>query len=148
MNTGLYPFSIRFDLLAEPKFSAELFDLGGARADLQRQHLFLFFIGVPSFFVEWFPLPHSGIKLCGESVLSGLQFLGGFDSVFCQKFVLCQIFLELYRVLQQIPTDSVGATPFGCTAQQVNIVEIQRAEAVNLGVLLETALADVMPWNR
>ena len=49
---GLHPFRIRFDLLAEPQFSTELFNLGGARADLQRQHLFLFFIGVPPFFVE------------------------------------------------------------------------------------------------
>lgn len=147
MNTGLHPFSIRFDLLAEPQFSAELFDLGGARADLQRQHLFLFFIGVPLFFVEWFSLPHSGIKLCGEQVLGGLQFLVGFDSVFCQKPVLCQIFSELYGVLQQIPTDLSGAMSFGCTAQQINIVEIQRTKAVDFGVLLETALAGIMPCN-
>lgn len=99
MNTGLHPFNIRFDLLAEPQFSAKLFDLGGARADLQRQHLFLFFIGVPPFFVEWFSLPHDSIKLRGEPVLDGSQFFVGFDSVFCQKPVLCQIFSELYRVL-------------------------------------------------
>lgn len=148
MNTGLHPFSVRFDLLAEPQFSAELFDLGGARADLQRQHRFLFFIGVPPFFVEWFSLPHSGIKLRGEQIFGGLQFLGGFDSVFCQKLVLCQIFSELYGVLQQIPTDLSGTASFGCTTQQVNIVEIQRTKTVNLGVLLETALAGVMLWNR
>ena len=71
MNTGLHPFSIRFDLLAEPQFSTELFNLGGARADLQRQHLFLFFIGVPPFFVEWFPFLHSGIKLRGEQFFCG-----------------------------------------------------------------------------
>lgn len=124
MNTGLHPFSIRFDLLAEPQFSAKLFDLGGARADLQRQHLFLFFIGVPSFFVEWFSLPHSGIKLRGEPVVGELQFFVGFDSVFCQKPVLCQIFSELYRVLQQIPADLSGTASFGRTAQQINIVEI------------------------
>lgn len=124
MNTGLHPFSVRFDLLAEPQFSAELLDLGGARADLQRQHLFLFFIGVPPFFVECFSLLHGCIKLCGEPVLGGLQFLGGFDSVFCQKPVLFQIFLKLYRVLQQIPTDLVGTAPFGCTAQQIDIVKI------------------------
>ena len=124
MNTGLHPFSIRFDLLAEPQFSAKLFDLGGARADLQRQHLFLFFIGVPSFFVEWFSLAHSGIKLRGEPVVGELQFFVGFDSVFCQKPVLCQIFSELYRVLQQIPADLSGTASFGRTAQQINIVEI------------------------
>lgn len=116
MNTGLHPFSVRFDLLAEPQFSAELFDLGGARADLQRQDFFLFFIGVPPFFVEWFSFLHSGIKLRGEQVLGGLQFLVGFNSVFCQKPVLCQIFSELYGVLQQIPTDLSGAMSFGCTA--------------------------------
>ena len=148
MNTGLHSFSVRFDLLAEPQFSAELFDLGGARADLQRQDLFLFFISVPSSFVEWFSLPHGSIKLCGEQVLDGSQFFGGFDSVFSQKPVLCQIFLKLYRILQQIPTDPVGAMSFGYTAQQINIVEIQCTEAVNLGVLLETALAGVMLWNR
>lgn len=124
MNTGLHPFSIRFDLLAEPQFSAKLFDLGGARADLQRQHLFLFFIGVPSFFVEWFSLPHSGIKLRSEPVVGELQFFVGFDSVFCQKPVLCQIFSELYRVLQQIPADLSGTASFGRTTQQINIVEI------------------------
>ena len=124
MNTGLHPFSIRFDLLAESQFSAKLFDLGGARADLQRQHLFLFFIGVPSFFVEWFSLPHSGIKLRSEPVVGELQFFVGFDSVFCQKPVLCQIFSELYRVLQQIPADLSGTASFGRTAQQINIVEI------------------------
>lgn len=124
MNTSLHPFRIRFDLLAEPQFSTELFDLGGARADLQRQHLFLFFIGVPAFFVEWFSLPHSGIKLRGEPVLGELQFFVGFDSVFCQKPVLCQIFSKLYRVLQQIPADLLGTAPFDCTAQQINIVEI------------------------
>ena len=140
MNTGLHPFSIRFDLLAEPQFSAKLFDLGGARADLQRQHLFLFFIGVPSFFVEWFSLPHSGIKLRSEPVVGELQFFVGFDSVFCQKPVLCQIFSELYRVLQQIPADLSGTASFGRTAQQINIVEFR--------VFLKTALAGVMPWNR
>lgn len=148
MNTGLHPFSIRFDLLAEPQFSAKLFDLGGARADFQRQHLFLFFIGVPSFFVEWLSLPHSGIKLHGEQILGGLQFLGGFDSVVCQKPVLCQIFLKLYRVLQQIPADFLGTASFGCTTQQINIVKIQSTEAVHMEVLFETALAGVMPCNR
>ena len=121
---GLHPFRIRFDLRAEPQFSTERLDLGGARADLQRQHLFLFFIGVPSFFVEWFSLPHSGIKPHGEPVLDGSQFFVGFDSVFCQKPVLCQIFSELYRVLQQIPADLSGTASFGRTAQQINIVEI------------------------
>ena len=148
MNTGLHPFSIRFDLLTESQFSAELFNLGGARADLQRQHLFLFFIGVPPFFVEWFSLPHSGIKLCSEQVLGGLQFLSSFDSVFRHKPVLCQIFSELYRVLQQIPADFSGTMAFGCTTQQINIVEIQRTKTMYLGVLLETALAGIMPWNR
>lgn len=145
---GLYPFRIRFDLLAEPQFSTELFNLGGARADLQRQHLFLFFIGVPPFFVEWFSLPHSGIKLHGEQILGGLQFLGGFDSVVCQKPVLCQIFLKLYRVLQQIPADLLGTASFGCTTQQINIVKIQRTKTMYLGVLFETALAGVMLRNR
>lgn len=124
MNTSLHPFRIRFDLLAEPQFSTELLDLGGARADCLRQCLFFRFIGVPSFFVEWFSLPHSGIKLRGEPVVGELQFLGGFDSVFCQKPVLCQIFLKLYRVLQQIPADLWGTASFGRTAQQINIVEI------------------------
>ena len=145
---GLYPFRIRFDLLAEPQFSTELFNLGGARADLQRQHLFLFFIGVPPFFVEWFSLPHSGIKLHGEQILGGLQFLGSFDSVVCQKPVLCQIFLKLYRVLQQIPADLSGAAAFGCTAQQINIVKVQRTETVDFRLLFETALAGVMLGNR
>ena len=148
MNTGLHPFSVRFDLMAEPQFSAELLDLGGARADFQRQHLFLFFIGVPPFFVEWFSFPYSGIKLCGEQVLCGLQFLGSFDSVFCQKLVLCQIFLELYRVLQQIPADLSGAAAFGCTAQQINIVKVQRTDTVDFRLLFETALAGVMLGNR
>ena len=148
MNTSLHPFRIRFDLLAEPQFSAKLFDLGGARADLQRQHLFPFFIGVPSFFVEWFSLPHSGIKLRGEPVVGELQFLGCFDSVFCQKPVLCQIFSELYRVLQQIPADLLGTAPVGYTTQQINIVKIQRTKTMYLGVLLETALAGVMSLNR
>ena len=121
---GLHPFRIRFDLRAEPQFSTERLDLGGARADLQRQHLFLFFIGVPPFFVEWFSLPHDSIKLRGEPVLDGSQFFVGFDSVFCQKPVLCQIFSELYRVLQQIPADLSGTASFGRTAQQINIVEI------------------------
>lgn len=148
MNTGLHPFSVRFDLLAEPQFSAELFDLGGARADLQRQHLFVFFIGVPPFFVEWFSLPHGSIKLRDEPILGESQFLSGFDSVFCQKPVLCHIFSELYRVLQQITADLSGTASFGCTTQQINIVEIQCAKTMYLGVLLETALAGVMPWNR
>lgn len=148
MNTGLHSCSVRFNLLAEPQFSAELFDMGGARADLQRQHLLLFFIGVSPFFVEWFSFPYSGIKLCGEQVLCGLQFLGSFDSVFCQKLVLCQIFLELYRVLQQIPADLSGAAAFGCTAQQINIVKVQRTETVDFRLLLKTALAGVMLWNR
>ena len=145
---GLHPFRIRFDLLAEPQFSTELFDLGGARADLQRQHLFLFFIGVPPFFVEWFSLPHDSIKLRGEPVLDGSQFFVGFDSVFCQKPVLCQIFSELYRVLQQIPADLSGTAPVGCTTQQINIVKIQRTKTMYLGALLETALAGVMSLNR
>ncbi len=68
--------------------------------------------------------------------------------MFCQKPVLCQIFSELYRVLQQIPTDLVGTTPFGCTTQQINIVKIQRTKTMYLGVLLKTALAGVMLWNK
>ena len=124
MNTSLHPFRIRFDLLAEPQFSTERPDLGGARADCLRQCLFFRFIGVPPFFVEWFSLPHDSIKLRGEPVLDGSQFFVGFDSVFCQKPVLCQIFSELYRVLQQIPADLSGTASFGRTAQQINIVEI------------------------
>lgn len=103
---------------------------------------------MPSFFVEWFSLLYGGIKLCGEQVLGGLKFFVGFDSMFCQKPVLRQIFLELYRVLQQIPTDLSRTASFGCTAQQINIVEIQRTEAVNFGEFPETALTDIMPWNR
>lgn len=103
---------------------------------------------MPSFFVEWLSLPHSGIKLHGEQILGGLQFLGGFDSVVCQKPVLCQIFLKLYRVLQQIPADFLGTASFGCTTQQINIVKIQSTEAVHMEVLFETALAGVMSLNR
>lgn len=68
--------------------------------------------------------------------------------MFCQKPVLCQIFSELYRVLQQIPADLLGTAPVGYTTQQINIVKIQRTKTMYLGVLLETALAGVMSLNR
>ena len=99
MNTGLHPFCVRFDLRAEPQFSAERFDLGGARADFQRQHLFLFFIGVPSFFVEWFSLKQRNFKLLCEGAFRVLQVCVGVDMMFGQKFVLFHILLKLYRIL-------------------------------------------------
>ena len=73
MNTGLHPFCVRFDLRAEPQFSAERLDLGGARADLLRQHLFLCFIGAPSFFIKWFSLKQRGFKPLCEGVFRVLQ---------------------------------------------------------------------------
>lgn len=148
MNTSLHPFRIRFDLLAEPQFSTELFDLGGARADLQRQHLFLFFIGVPSFFVEWFSLKQRDFKLLYEGAFRVLQVCGGINMVFGQKPVLLQILLKLYRILQKIPADLFRSASLDCPAQQVNIVKIQCAEAVRFGVLLQAALADIAAWGR
>jgi len=73
VNTGLHPLCVRFDLRAEPQFSAERFDLGGARADLLRQHLFLCFIGVPSFFIKWFSLKQRDFKPLCEGVFRVLQ---------------------------------------------------------------------------
>ena len=73
VNTGLHPFCVRFDLRAEPQFSAERLDLGGARADLLRQHLFLCFIGVPSFFIKWFSLKQRDFKPLCEGVFRVLQ---------------------------------------------------------------------------
>lgn len=105
MNTGLHPFCVRFDLRAEPQFSAERFDLGGARADLLRQHLFLCFIGVPSFFIKWFSLKQRGFKLLREGSFRVLQVCVGVDMMFGQKFVLFYILLKQYRILQKIPAD-------------------------------------------
>lgn len=136
MNTGLHPFSIRFDLLAEPQFSAKLFDLGGARADLQRQHLFLFFIGVPPFFVEWFSLKQCDFKPLCESVFRVLQVCGGINMVFGQKPVLLQVLLKPYRILQKIPADLFRSASLDCPAQQVNIVKIQCAEAMRFWIFL------------
>lgn len=99
MNTGLHPFCVRFDLRAEPQFSAERLDLGGARADLLRQHLFLCFIGVPSFFVEWSSLKQRNFKLLCEGAFRVLQVCVGVDMMFGQKFVLFHILLKLYRIL-------------------------------------------------
>lgn len=105
MNTGLHPFCVRFDLRAEPQFSAERLDLGGARADLLRQHLFLRFIGVPSFFIKWYSLTQRNFKLLCEGVFRVLQVCVGVDMVFAQKTVLLQILLKPYRILQKIPAD-------------------------------------------
>ena len=68
MNAGLHPFCVRFDLGAEPQFSAERLDLGGARTDGLRQCLFLRFIGVSPFFVKWFSLKQCDFKPLCESV--------------------------------------------------------------------------------
>lgn len=105
MNTGLHPFCVCFDLRAEPQFSAERFDLGGARADLLRQHFFLCFIGVPSFFIKWFSLKQRSFKLLCEDSFRVLQVCVGVDMMFGQKFVLLHILLKLYRILQKIPAD-------------------------------------------
>lgn len=99
MNTGLHPFNIRFDLLAEPQFSAKLFDLGGARADCLRQCLFFRFIGVPPFLVKWFSLKQRDFKPLCEGAFRVLQVCGGVDMVFGQEPVLLQILLKSYRIL-------------------------------------------------
>lgn len=56
--------------------------------------------------------------------------------VFAQKFVLLQILLKSYRILQKIPADLFSSTSLDCPAQQVDIAEIQRTEAMHFGVLL------------
>ena len=78
----MHPFAVRFDLRAEPQFSAERLDLGGARADLLRQHLFLRFIGVPSFFIKWFSLKQRSFKLLCEESFRVLQVCVGVDMMF------------------------------------------------------------------
>lgn len=148
MNTGLHPFCVRFNLGAEPKFSAERLDLGGARADCLRQYLFLRFIGVPSFFIQWFSLKQRDFKPLCEGAFRVLQVCGGINMVFGQKFVLFHILLKQYRILQKIPADLLGTASFGCTTQQINIVKIQRTKTMYLGVLLETALTDIATWGR
>lgn len=105
MNTDLHPFCVRFDLGAEPQFSAERLDLGGARADLLRQHLFFCFIGVSSFFIKWFSLKQCNFKLLCEGAFRVLQVCGGVNMVFRQELVLLQVLLKPYRVLQKIPAD-------------------------------------------
>lgn len=99
MNTGLHPFCVRFDLGAEPKFSAERLDLGGARADCLRQYLFLRFIGVPSFFIKWFSFGYSVFQLLCEGAFRVLQVCGGINMVFGQKTVLLHVLLKSYRIL-------------------------------------------------
>lgn len=56
--------------------------------------------------------------------------------VFAQKFVLLQILLKSYRILQKIPADLFRSTSLDHPAQQVDIAEIQRTEAMHFGVLL------------
>ena len=56
--------------------------------------------------------------------------------VFAQKTVLLQILLKPYRVLQKIPADLFRSASLDCPAQQVDIAEIQRTEAMHFGVLL------------
>ena len=99
MNTGLHPFCVRFNLGAEPKFSAERLDLGGARADCLRQYLFFRFIRVSSFFIKWFSLKQCNFKLLCEGAFRVLQVCVGVDMVFAQKTVLLQILLKSYRIL-------------------------------------------------
>lgn len=68
--------------------------------------------------------------------------------VFAQKTVLLQILLKPYRVLQKIPADLFQSASLDCPAQQVNIVEIQCAETMRFGVLLQAALTDRAAWGR
>ena len=136
MNTGLHPFCVRFDLRTEPQFSAERPDLGGARADCLRQYLFLRFIGVPSFFIQWFSLKQRDFKPLCEGAFRVLQVCGGINMVFGQKFVLFHILLKQYRILQKIPADLFRSASLDCAAQQVNIVKIQCAEAMRFGIFL------------
>lgn len=143
MNTGLHPFCVRFDLRAEPQFSAERFDLGGARADLLRQHLFLCFIGMPSFFIKRFSLKQRNFKLLCEGTFRVLQVCGGINMVFGQKPVLLQVLLKPYRVLQKIPADLFRSASLDCPAQQVDIAEIQCTEAMCFRVLLQVAFTDI-----
>lgn len=56
--------------------------------------------------------------------------------VFAQKFVLLQILLKSYRILQKIPADLFRSPSLDRPAQQVDIAEIQRTEAMHFGVLL------------
>ena len=143
MNTGLHPFCVRFDLGTEPQFSAERLDLGGARADLLRQHLFLCFIGMPSFFIKRFSLKQRNFKLLCEGTFRVLQVCGGVDMVFGQKPVLLQVLLKPYRVLQKIPADLFRSASLDCPAQQIDIAEIQCTETMRFGVLLQAALTDI-----
>ena len=56
--------------------------------------------------------------------------------VFAQKFVLLPILLKSYRILQKIPADLFRSTSLDRPAQQIDIAEIQRTEAMHFGVLL------------
>lgn len=143
MNTGLHPFCVRFDLGTEPQFSAERLDLGGARADLLRQHLFLCFIGMPSFFIKRFSLKQRNFKLLCEGTFRVLQVCGGINMVFGQEPVLLQVLLKPYRVLQKIPADLFQSASLDCPAQQIDIAEIQCTETMRFGVLLQAALTDI-----
>ena len=56
--------------------------------------------------------------------------------VFAQKTVLLQILLKPYRVLQKIPADLFRSASLDSSAQQINIVKIQCAEAMRFGIFL------------
>lgn len=64
--------------------------------------------------------------------------------VFAQEPVLLQILLKSYRILQKIPADLFRSASLDCPAQQVDIVEIQCAETMRFGVLLQAALTDIV----
>ena len=148
MNAGLHPFCVRFDLRTEPQFSAERPDLGGARTDVLRQHLFFRFIGVPPFFVKWFSLTQRGFKLLCEGAFRVLRVCGGINMVFGQEPVLLQVLLKPYRVLQKIPVDLFRSASLDSSAQQINIVKIQCAETMRFGIFLQTTFADIAAWGR
>lgn len=68
--------------------------------------------------------------------------------VFAQKTVLLHILLKPYRVLQKIPADLFRSASLDCPAQQVDIAEIQCAETMRFGVLLQAALTVIATWGR
>lgn len=68
--------------------------------------------------------------------------------VFAQKTVLLHILLKPYRVLQKIPADLFRSASLDCPAQQVDIAEIQCAETMRFGVLLQAAFTDIAARDR
>lgn len=56
--------------------------------------------------------------------------------VFAQKTVLLQILLKSYRIFQKIPADLFQSASLDCPAQQIDIAEIQCAEAMRFGIFL------------